>query len=341
MSEGTSQQGQSKSGKKQGKRRRADRKAPVSSLAQVVTRRGLLAAVSLGVCGYLVSASRADVAGKYQDLGADSHIYAVPSEEQLLVFSLGYRAAFADLLFGRTMVAAGIHFSEKRVFHHLDAYLKGIIALEPKYRDVYQYADALLNLSTVEMPPENLRTAREIQEAGFKQFPHDPDLWMSAGQFMAYLAPQRLPENEDKSEWRLAGARAIQHACDIWPRHLELPDVCLAPATIMSKNGELDSGIRALERLIAIADEESVRAQAMTKLRRLSGERAARKAAENLRSLDSLRESDLPVADRLRYQLMAPPFEARACVGQESPLSSTRCATSFSARGEILAQGRE
>src|SRR5690606_23273702 len=101
--------------------------------------------------------------------------------------------------------------------HHLDAYLKGIIGLDPKYLDVYRYADTLLNLSTVEMPKENLDIAREIQERGLKEFPHDPELWLSTGQFISYLAPNRFEDEEKKKAWRLAGAKILQHACDIWP----------------------------------------------------------------------------------------------------------------------------
>jgi hypothetical protein len=239
----------------------------------------LVQVLALGLSLMLVSFSRPQVAGMYKTLGTDSDIYAIPREDQLLLLSLGYRAAMADLLFGRTMVQAGVHFSERRVFHHLDAYLKGIIALDPKYLDVYVYADTLLNLSTVVMPPENLRIARDIQERGLKEFPHEPQLWLSVGQFIAYLAPQRLPENEDKREWRLAGARIIEHACDIWSKREVLPDVCMSSATLFSKEGETAAAMRSLERLITIADDERVRARAMEKLRKLSGERAARKSA--------------------------------------------------------------
>lgn len=308
-------------------------------LVSGMTKSQLLQVVALGLAVLLISFSRPRVAGMHKELGADTDIYAIPQEDQLLLLSLGYRAAMADLLFGRTMVQAGVHFSEHRVFHHLDAYLKGIIALDPKYLDVYVYADTLLNLSTVVMPPENLRIARDIQERGLKEFPHDPQLWLSVGQFIAYLAPQRLPENEDKREWRLTGARIIEHACHIWSKHEVLPDVCMSSATLFSREGETDAAIRSLERLIAIADDERVRSRAMEKLRRLSGERAARKVEQSTRTLDGLRAQDLPSVSRLRYQLLSPPFDVAGCLGPPAAQQAT-CATSFYARSELLARQR-
>lgn len=297
--------------------------------------------LALGAAAVAIAWSRPQVAHSYKELGTSADIYAIPSEEQLIVFSLGYRSAAADLLFGRTMVAAGVHFAERRVFHHLDAYLKGIIALDPKYLDVYKYADTLLNLSTVEMPKENLAIAREIQERGLKEFPHDPELWLSAGHFMAYLAPNRFTDEEEKREWRLAAIPILQHACDIWPTQEALPDTCLNSATLYNQAGEIGAAIDSLERLIAVTDDEGLRARASDKLRRLAGERAARKVQESLRQLEPLREGDLPAVSSLRYQLLSPPFDEVRCVGKSPAVDKLDCATSFLDRSDILAKARQ
>lgn len=302
---------------------------------------GVTQLLILGACTAGIAWSRPKVAESYKDLGTSGDIYAIPSEDQLVVFSLGYRSATADLLFGRTMVAAGVHFAEKRVFHHLDAYLKGIIALDPKYLDVYRYADTLLNLSTVEMPKENLAIAREIQERGLKEFPHDPQLWISTGQFMAYLAPNRFTDEKMKREWRLAAIPILQHACDIWPSREALPDTCLNSATLYNQAGEIGAAIGSLERLIAVSDDEGLRARAAEKLQRLTGERAARKVQESLRHLEPLREADLPAVSPLRYQLLSPPFDETQCVGASFSRENVDCATSFLDRSDILAKARE
>lgn len=297
--------------------------------------------LALGACALAVAWSRPKLAEDYKQLGTSEDIYAIPSEAQLVVFSLGYRSAAADLLFGRTMVAAGVHFAERRVFHHLDAYLRGIIALDPKYLDVYRYADTLLNLSTVEMPKENLYIAREIQERGLREFPHEPQLWISTGQFMAYLAPNRFTDEKTKREWRLAAIPILQHACDIWPSREALPDVCLSSSTLYNQAGETDAAIDSLQRLIAVSDDETLRARAAEKLRQLAGERAARKVQESLRHLEPLREGDLPAVNPLRYQLLSPPFDEESCVGESFVRDQLACATSFFDRSDILEKARE
>ena len=199
-----------------------------------------------------VAYSQQSVASKYAVLGKESDTYAIPQADHLVVFSLGYRSALADLLFGRTMVDVGIHFVERRVFEQLGAYLYAIIALDPKYRDLYHYADTMLNLSTVEMPIENLRIARDIQERGLKEYPDDAELWMSAGMFVAYVAPQRLGDNEDKSEWKAAGATMIQRACDIWPKNETTPPACFTSVRLFEKVGQNEAAIASTERLLAL-----------------------------------------------------------------------------------------
>lgn len=325
-------------------RRKSEKRASLqskrSSGKSRILSQAVLNAAVLASCATAIAWSRPKVADDYDELGTTGEIYAIPSEDQLVVFSLGYRSAMADLLFGRTMVAAGVHFAEKRVFHHLDAYLKGIIALDPKYLDVYRYADTLLNLSTVEMPKENLAIAREIQERGLKEFPHDPELWLSTGHFMAYLAPSRFTDENMKREWRLAAIPILQHACDIWPTQEALPDTCLSSATLYNQAGEIGAAISSLERLIAVTDDERLRARASEKLRGLAGERAARKVQESLRQLEPLREGDLPAVSPLRYQLLSPPFDERRCVGGKGAFGSLECATSFLDRSDILEKAR-
>lgn len=296
-------------------------------------------ASSLCVCAWGVERSRGDAFEKYTSLEVGSDVYALPQAEQLILFSLGYRAAAADLLFGRTMVAAGVHFVEKRVFEHLDSYLLAILALDPDYRDVYRYSDALLNLSTVEMPPENLRKARDILERGLRRFPDDAELWLTAGQFMAYLAPQRLPKTEDKEEWRREGARMVQQACSLSAAAGEVSSSCLSSASQLAKHGESAAAIRGLERLIAIADDPATRDQALKRLRLLVGERAAERRRETVKRMEELRASDLPSLSRTRYQLMTPPFNAHDCIQtiDERTNRRTECATSFADYGDSIA----
>lgn len=284
---------------------------------------GLLA---LSVFG--IGAAHAPLVESHQRVSTLEAIYALPNPEHLKLFSLGYRAALADLLFGRTLVAAGMHFSEKKVFEHLDGYLYAIVALEPRYRDVYYYADSLLTLSTVRMPAQNYRTARDLQERGRRLFPDDAQLWISSGQFMTYLAVQWLPEGEDPNEWKRTGAQVIQHACDIWP-YQELPSSCLGVTSVLSRLGEREATIRSLERLIAVSDDPAVRSEATRRIEGLLGEQAREQFHRSVQQTEELRARDLPLLSRAEYQLIGPPWDPTRCSGLVDPEGEPECRTSF------------
>lgn len=295
--------------------------------------------VAVGAVASIASV-RPGLAEDFEQLDRESTVYALPEPEKLSVFTLGYKAAAADLLFGSTLVESGIHFAEHRVFEDLDKYLWAIVSLEPRFYDVYYFADSLLTLSTVEMPAENFVKARRLIEKGLELFPDEPQLWLSSGQFLAYSAPQRIPDSEDKSEWRAAGARVIHHACEIWPRDTPLPIGCVGSARYLSENGEREAEIRSLERMIAVSDDQKVRAQAMTRLAELSNSRDARKRQERLEALAAEQRADFPGLSESRYQLLTPPADPTACVGLSGVDREKSCASSFQARGRRLSLGR-
>lgn len=282
----------------------------------------------VGLCAGALSVARDRVAEQHQAVNTLSDVYALPDPEQLKVLSLGYRSAVADLLFGRTLVAAGMHFSERKVFEHLDGYLHAIVALEPKYRDVYYYADSLLTMSTVRMPERNYRIARTLQEAGLKLFPDDAELWMSVGQYMAYLAVQWLPPEEDREEWRRAGIGIIQQACAIWP-YAELPASCLGSASALSRMGETEAAIRSLERLVALADDPDVRRESLLRLEALVDQKSREQFRDRVSYLTRRAPRDLPMLSRTAYQLAGPAGDVEACIGLDGPTVPERCATSF------------
>lgn len=296
---------------------------------------GWLTAPLLALSVGLVSWARPLVAASYTRVASSSDSYALPAPSQLIVFSLGYRSALADLLFGRTLVASGIHFSSKRVFESLDSYLDAVATLDPLYRDVYYYADPLLTLSSVEMPKRNYRIARDFQERGRKLFPDDAELWMSSGLFMAYLAPQHLPEGESVDEWKVAGAHLIEHACNVWPDQHALPAACISVATLLSRAGEVAASEGALRRLIAITDDPQVKSQAIARLTALLGAARAEEMRKTLGALGLLHAHDLPLSSRAAYQMMGPPSEFARCSGELFAEQSVSCTTSWRAWSEL------
>jgi tetratricopeptide (TPR) repeat protein len=287
----------------------------------------LTSTVAIGLASLAFSV-RTPLAADYAKVNTFAHIYALPDTEQLKVFSLGYRAALADLLFSDTLVRAGMYFKEKVVFRNVGAYLNAITELEPRYRDVYIYGDALLTLSTVVMPTENYRQARDLLEKGLKVFPDDIELWSSTGRFFAFIAVQHLPEEEDTDEWKARGAEILEHACYLGIGLEEgFPPECLSSSRLLEKVGRTQASIANLRRVLAINDDPNVRAQAYAKLKRLLGKEAQLNELNQEKARLELRLFDISFVPETIYELLGPAPQLSRCAGAK--LVTKECAASF------------
>src|SRR5690242_5393116 len=64
-----------------------------------------------------------------------SDVYPLPPPRQVVMLSLGYRSALADLLWAHVLVSQGLHTEQRRRFDNLTRLLEAINELEPTYRD--------------------------------------------------------------------------------------------------------------------------------------------------------------------------------------------------------------
>jgi tetratricopeptide (TPR) repeat protein len=288
---------------------------------------GSLLGVVLGAC--LVAWTRPKVAWVHKALGEAEEISALPAPEQLDVFSLGYRAALADYLFAITLVRTGHHFKLKKNYLELPNYLDAIVHLEPDFLQVYQLSDSLLTLNTVVPPPGNYRRARTLLERGLERFPSDAELWLSAAQFLLYLAPPWLPPGEDRNEWKAAGAKAMQRACELSPS--DPPPGCLSSLRTLAELGQAQAGIDALRRMLALSDDPDFRAELERRLAGLVSVTERARLEQRVLELARRHALDLPLSTRAEYQIAGPSFAANICLGSLEPT----CPTSFRAASEL------
>ena len=185
-----------------------------------------------------IAGTRPRLADHFHRASVGSDVYALPNPEQTVVASLGWRSALADLIYAHVLVSSGLHIHEKRRFEFAGNYLDTINELDPKFRAPYHYADTLLTLSTVAPRVEDYVKARQILERGMDELPLDGELWSAAGQFMAYLAPSQLKDEEQKKEWRLAGARRLARACELVGKNENIPYHCITAAGIFTRAGQ-------------------------------------------------------------------------------------------------------
>jgi len=144
--------------------------------------------------------------------------YELPSPEQVVILSLGYRSALADFLFAHVLVWHGIHFQEHRRLEFAAEYLDTVAALDPTFRETYYFGDTLITMQYGRPHREDYVRARQLLEKGLKARPSDTELWLSAGQYIAYVAAPWLEDEKEQAEWRLSGARVLARPIHVMTR---------------------------------------------------------------------------------------------------------------------------
>jgi hypothetical protein len=254
-------------------------------------------------------------------------VYELPSPDEVVVLSLGYRSAVADFLFAHVLVWHGIHFEQKRRLEFAADYLDTISALDPTFRETYYYGDTLITAQPVPPRHEDYVRARRLLERGLKVRPTDTDLWLSAGQYIAYVAAPWLDDPMEKAEWKLVGARILARACELVGSNENIPYNCISAAGLFSRAGERAANIDFLERVLAVSDDEALRERTLGLLERALGERSLEtlRARQNL--LREAWRADLPFVDLTTELVLGPPTNPAACAGLNLP--TVACATTW------------
>jgi len=308
--------------------------APSRTRFQVAVALAVLAA-SIAAIGTL----RVRLVERFERLKVRSDVYALPSPDQLIVASLGYRSGLADILYANTLVAYGIHFQENRRFEYVGNYLDAITTLDPSIRVAFMYADTLLVMQPVPPRFEDYVKARQMLERGMRAFPQDAELWLNAGQFMAYLAAPNLGDKKLKEQWRLEGARILAKACEFVSSNENVPYHCITAATLLSKAGEREATIQFLERVLTVSDDDEIKRIALRYLERIYGEEQRERAEFRQKRFREAWGADLPFVGRNLLLLIGPAFDPARCAG--SGLTSNQaCATTWRAWAEQLEGSR-
>lgn len=275
-----------------------------------------------------ISVVRPVVAARFHKLRVMADVYPLASPEQMVVASLGWRSALADAIFAHVLVSYGLHFQEKRRFEFVGDYLDTVNALDPAFREPYRFADTLLVLSPERPRLEHYEKAREILLRGLARLPYDTELWLTAGQYLAYLAPSNLPTQEMKNAWRLEGAKILSRACELASNNGNVPYLCIGAAGLLENAGEREAAIRSLERLLAVTDDPEIERIAAGYLEKRLGDRN-REQQERQRALfRGVWKADLPFVPKNRMLVLGPNTDVSRCAGP-SHSSELACATTW------------
>jgi hypothetical protein len=283
---------------------------------------GLAAAIAIG-------ALRAPLAAAHAKVRERSDVYSLPKPEQVVVASLGYRAAVADWLFSHLLVWHALNFREKRRLDFAADYLDTVVELDPSFRDPFVFADTLITAQPTKPTREHYVRARRLLERGMDSRPFDTELWLSGGQFIAYLAAPWLENPEEQAEWRLAGAKRLAHACEIVDANQNIPFNCIAAARILQQAGKHEAMVTFLERFLSVTEDEDLRQIAQKALDLALAGRDEEHRRIRANEIRSAHRADLPFVSLTKELVLSPRFDAARCAGGDD--AGSACATSWGA----------
>ena len=285
-----------------------------------------IAWVMVGVAAFAVNALRAPLFATFSQAKDKDDVFALPPAQQVVVMSLGYRSALADLIFAHVLVSSGIHVQERRPFEFVAKYLETVNELDPQFEAPYRMADGLITLQAKAVPPQAYRDTRRILERGLKEFPFDQRLWASTGQFLAYLAATGLTDRQEIDEWKLAGGRTLARACELVGMNEDMPSQCIAAAGLLTKAGAGEAHRQQFERVLATTDDPKVRAFYAALLKQMRGGDEPSLTHGHREAFQQAQRRDLPFVSRGALLALGPSWDPAACAGPH-----TECATSWRA----------
>jgi hypothetical protein len=225
-------------------------------------------------------------------------------------------------------VSYGLHFQEKRRFEFVGNYLDTINALDPAFAKPYRLADTLITLQPKAPRKADYFKAREILERGMRALPLDAELWVTAGQYLAYLAPPYLGDENLANAWRLSGARVLARACELGGRNDNLMYHCITAAQLFSDEGQTEAELRFLEKFLALNTDPELRNIALGRLKAKGEEARALKNQARVERFMHAWQGDLPFVSLDTELLLGPPFKPLACAGLTHS-ERAECATTW------------
>ena len=265
----------------------------------------------------VIALVREPLASTHQRVKETSDLYGLPPPRELVVLSLGYRSALADLLWAYVLVSQGLHNLEHRRFDTLIPLLDAINELEPTYRDPYLFADALITFQAVQTPRSEVLAARAIMERGIANRPLDANLWLAVGEFIGFVAPGTyLTDPAEKDRWQVDGARILAHAAKLGGDDSGVSWQALGGANLLARAGQRDAAIRFLRRTLAVTDDQELKDKIMAQLGGLLDD-AREDAFHRIEAgIRAVRDRDLPqITRRSEYMVLGPPRDPAYCAG--------------------------
>lgn len=208
----------------------------------------------------------------------------IPAPSSLPLLSIGYRKALADLLWVATLVYFGDQIVHKGRMKYLGARTDAILALDPKFRDVYEWIGVVSVYNTGAITLSDIETSNRYLERGIRVFPRDGKLLYLLAFNYAIEMPPLVDDAAQKLRWR-------QKAAGLFERAAHLPgapsDAPAMAAEMTKRSFDRTVLIARLRSLLAATTDDRVRDNLLMRLAEVTSEAEADAADRDRREFQA------------------------------------------------------
>src|SRR5262245_38140251 len=266
---------------------------------------GLLLVLALA---FASDVSRQEAQRRFSAAQSYEDVYYLPSPQQLVIGSLGYRAALADLIWMKALVYFGDELAHRGDVSNLFRYTDAMLALDETFRRVYRWVASAAIYRTGDVTQQDVEKAIRYLERGTRLFPDDPQLAWDLGATYAYELVPMLPIGALREEARRKSLEylemaALRGAGPAW--------LGLQTAAQLDSLGRKEQAVRHLQDLYATATDPGLKQELENRLAALQTAAYAEAMRAASDELEANRTRDFPYMSPTLYLLVGsrPPFQ--------------------------------
>jgi hypothetical protein len=230
-------------------------------------------------------------------------IYYLPPSDILLVASLGYREALADLLWMKGLVYYADELLHRGGVKNLYRYGDAVLALDPDYKRVYRWIANAAIYRTGEVTVADAYAAIRYLEVAARRFPDDGEVAWDLGANYAFELAPMLEGDDKRREARRKGLEYLEAAS---LRNAGPPWLALQTASELTALGRTEQAIRHLQDVYAVTTDASIKARIEQQLAGLRSQAYTEALRRSSDELEAQRKRDFPYMDPTLYLLVGP-----------------------------------
>ncbi len=221
-------------------------------------------------------------------------IYYLPDPTWLERFSLGHRAALADLIWMKGLVYMGDEWAQDGETRNVLRYAEAIVHLDPDFKRAYLWAGTagMYRITRVTVP--QLQEALVFLRRAAERFPEDGEVQWRLGAALAYDVSPEVRRQGDIEEAEALVAEGLIYTRKAARLGAGPAWLALSNATRLERLGQNEQAAQHLAEMYAVTSDPQVRAQIRVRLESLRGQAYARAVRATVEDVERRRDASYP-----------------------------------------------